>query len=121
MPIDVTVTLDQLDCSTQAHGGVIGVSDTFARVVVKPDMKSGDTAPVPNALRSFSARFDDKLAMSHVVGVAVLMEEDAAPEAQASVRMAPGALALEQRWRWRMRPIRTGDGIPTPTGVAFFC
>ncbi len=106
MPIDAFITLDRLECSketdesghsepyiwplllriddhtlsTDARVGSLSAADNFARVVIKQGMKRGDSAAIPNGLRSFGLRFDDNLAMNHVVVVVVLMEEDDLPD-----------------------------------------
>jgi hypothetical protein len=110
MPIDAIVTLDRLDCfaehdesghsepyiwplllriddhtlATPALIGSLGLADEFARVVVKSEMKRGDSAPIPAGQRGFSLRFDDNLGMNHVIVVVVLMEQDDLPDRAAT-------------------------------------
>lgn len=105
MPIDAIITLDRLTCSKETDGtghsepylwpvlirvddntlatpelvSSVHVADPHARLVVKQDMKRGDTAPVPTPLRSFRFRFSDNLALHNVVVVVAMLENDETP------------------------------------------
>src|SRR5262249_6602873 len=51
-----------------------------ARIVIKQDMKRGDTAPIPQGQRTFTFRFSDNLSMNNVIIVIALLENDETPD-----------------------------------------
>lgn len=73
-----------IDNNTLATPELVGVTDPAignARVVIKSDMRAGETADIPSSVRVLRVRFEDGLSIRRLILAVVLWEEDETPEA----------------------------------------
>lgn len=87
-----------VDDSTLATPELVGVTAPAignARVVIRNDMRAGETAEIPVAIRSLRLRFEGNLTLRRLIFVVALWEEDETPQAA----MRVGFLAFSSELR----------------------
>lgn len=73
-----------VDDNTLATPSLVGVTAPAignARVVIKSEMRAGETAPIPVSVRSLRLRFEGNLTLRRLIFAVALWEEDETPEA----------------------------------------
>jgi hypothetical protein len=106
MATDAIITLERLLCTRESDGtghsepyvwpvllfvddntlntsNLVGVTAPAlgnARVVIKSDMRAGQTADIPTSVRTLRVRFEDGLSIRRMILAVALWEEDETPE-----------------------------------------
>ena len=121
----VLVRIDDLTVNTEFLVDIIAPALRNARVVIKSDMRAGESADIPTSVGLLRARLEDNLFETRLILIIALWDEDETPEAavhagfQAFISELGAALGnastlldlqeggeMETR---RVRPFRTGS------------
>jgi len=76
----VLIRIDDATLQTQALVDVDAPIANFARVVIKSDMRAGQTAPVPAQAGVLRTRLEDNLFETHLILIVALWDEDESPD-----------------------------------------
>ena len=76
----VLLRIDDNTLNTEALVAATTLPTSRARLVIKNDMRAGETAPISPTVGALRSRFDDKLNIRQLVLVVALWEEDETPD-----------------------------------------